>query len=391
MWWTKLIYLLLLVGLAIFSVLYIDSFAVILLLCALVLPVILFICLLWVKLASQVSLNCKKASCTVHESIPISLIAENHCPLFFPKVFATVRICHAFSEKPEKIQLRFPLHGNNQTELTFYVKADYCGALTIRIEKLYILDYFHLFRTKMKKFNNEIEILILPEKLDFALQETAPPVFSVESDQYAQDRAGDDPSEIFNIREYHEGDAVSRIHWKLSSKSDQLFIREFGFPIEKQILFVVEYLPEVFSDTEEKMQKIQAFLTLVYSFAIVLTKENYISGMAWHDENKLVYQSLRGKEQIPEIFRELYHAIDHMTLEAQDLREVLADRQYSSVTFMTNDSRAQLLPVLEHQTEAMQKNFVILTEEKNDFSPEQVAVRIIPPDRIAEGIAGLMI
>ena len=390
MWYIKLIYLILIIGLAVFCVLYIDSLAIVLFLCALAIPVILKCSLLWVKLTAHASLNCQKSSCTVQESVPVSVMIENHCPLFFPKVYASVSVCHAFSDTPESVRLRFPLHGNNTTKLTFYVKPDCCGAVTVRIDYLKILDALHLFHTKMKRLNDELELLVLPQKLEILLSETAEAVYSPESSHYAN-KAGDDPSEIFNIREYHAGDAVSRIHWKLSSKSDILFIKEFGYPIEKHVLLLVEYLSDSNTDSLSYMKEAQAFLTLIYSMALRLTEAKAHTVLAWHDGDKLVWHSLKSKEQIPDIFRELYLSLTHMAMDAQDLHEILAGQQYSSVTLLTNDTRAELLPVLERQTEAAQKNLAILTEKNLSFSSDSVSVRTILSGRIAETISGLII
>ena len=41
-----------------------------------------------------------------------------------------------------------------------------------------------------------------------------------------QNRKGNDPSEIFDIREYVPGDDIRSIHWKLSSKTDTLILKE---------------------------------------------------------------------------------------------------------------------------------------------------------------------
>lgn len=386
----KLIYLLLLAGLAVFSVLYIDSLAVILLICALILPVMLKICLLWVKLSAHASLQCNISSCTVHESIPVSVLIENRCPLFFPKVNTSVSVCHAFSHTPETIRLRFPLHGRNTTRLTFYIHAECCGAVQIQLQKLNVLDCFHLFHTKIKKQDDEIEILVLPQKLDLLLQETAEAVYTPESNRYA-DKAGDDPSELFNIREYHAGDAVSRIHWKLSSKSDKLLIKELGFPIEKQVLLLIEYLPGNDSDAMGKMQQAQAFLTLIYSMAVQLAESDMICVLVWCNNSRLIYKPLKSKNMLPEIFCELYHALDNMIMHTQNLREILAGQQYSSVTLITNDKHAQLLPVLENQTDAGQKNLAVMTEEPCFFSSDSVTVRSILPEQITESISGLVI
>ena len=390
MWYIKLIYLILLIGLAVFCVLYIDSLAIVLFLCALAFPVILKFSLLWVKFTAKASLSCQKSSCTVQESVPVSVMIENRCPLFFPKVYASVSVCHAFSDIPETVRLKFPLHGNNTTKLTFYVKPDCCGAVTVRIDNLKILDALHLFHTKMKRTDSELELLVLPEKLEILLSETAEAVYSPESNHYAN-KAGDDPSEIFNIREYHAGDAVSRIHWKLSSKSDILFIKEFGYPIEKHVLLLAEYLSDTNIDSLSYMQEAQAFLTLIYSVALRLTETEIHTVLAWHDGDKLVSHVLKSKEQIPALFRELYLSLTHMAMDAQDLHEILAGQQYSSVTLITNDTRAELLPVLERQTEAVQKNLAILTEKELSFTSDSVSVRTILSGRTAETISGLII
>ncbi|MBR4318656.1 MAG: DUF58 domain-containing protein, partial [Oscillospiraceae bacterium] len=368
----------------------IDSLAIVLFLCALVFPVILKLSLLWVKFTTKASLSCQKTSCTVQESVPVSIMIENRCPLFFPKVYASVSVCHAFSDIPESVRLKFPLHGNNTTKLTFYVKPDCCGAVTVRIDNLKILDAMHLFHTKMKRKDSELELLVLPQKMEILLSETAEAVYSPESNHYAN-KAGDDPSEIFNIREYHAGDAVSRIHWKLSSKSDILFIKEFGYPIEKHVLLLAEYLSDTNTDSLSYMQEAQTFLTLIYSVALRLAETEVHTVLAWHDGNKLVSHVLKSKEQIPALFRELYLSLTHMAMDAQDLHEILAGQQYSSVTLITNDTQAELLPVLERQTEAVQKNLAILTEKELSFTSDNVSVRTILSGQVAETISGLII
>ncbi|MBR0485834.1 MAG: DUF58 domain-containing protein [Oscillospiraceae bacterium] len=387
----KCIYLMLIIGLLIFSVLYIDSLAVVLLLCALILPVILKFCLLWLKCSSHASLNCSTAVCTVNHSVPVSVVIDNRCPLFFPKAYATVSVCHAFSTAPERIQLRFPLHGRNSTKLTFSIRPDCCGAVRIKIEKIRVPDCLRLSSIRMKKNNSELELLVLPELLHLAMQNTAEAVYAPESHRYA-DKPGDDSSEIFGIREYHSGDAVSRIHWKLSSKSeDKLFIKEFGYPIEKQVLLLAEYLPDTESDALVQMHRAQAFLTLIYSLAVYLTKSEDKAFLAWHDGTHLIYRSLQSEQELPDIFKELYRTLDRMTLEAQDLRDIFSGQQYSSVTLVTNDVNAEMLPVLEQQAEAKRKNLAVMTSETLVFQSDTVSVRRILPDALAEGVSGMVI
>lgn len=40
-----------------------------------------------------------------------------------------------------------------------------------------------------------------------------------------QNRKGNDPSEIFDIKDYTPGDDLRFVHWKLSGKADHLIMR----------------------------------------------------------------------------------------------------------------------------------------------------------------------
>lgn len=390
----KLCYLIFLAGLAVFYVLYIDSLALVLLLSALILPVLLKISLIWLKLSSHVSLTCSASSCNVNDSVPVAVVVENHCPLFFPKAHISVKIQHVFSEKSETIRLRFPLHGRNATKLTFYVKADCCGAVQVSLEEMKVLDNFHIFSTKLKKQNAGLELLVLPKKIYIPVSEEAESVYAPESNQYAN-KAGDDPSEIFNIREYHAGDAVSRIHWKLSSKSeDILFVKEFGFPVEKQVLLVAEYLPQAVTAGIQRMKQAQAMLTLIYSIASELTEQQQmLCTLAWYDSRTktLVRRNLQSAQELQGIFRELYHVLEYMTLDAQALRNALFGQQFSSVTLVTNDDSGELLPVLEQQVNANQKNLLVMTEKTLSLCSDWVTLQTVSPAEFTENISRIII
>ena len=56
---------------------------------------------------------------------------------------------------------------------------------------------------------------------------------SADSDRFSTYKKGDDPSEIFDIREYADGDKIQRIHWKLSSKTGDLMVKEGSLPLMK--------------------------------------------------------------------------------------------------------------------------------------------------------------
>ena len=45
---------------------------------------------------------------------------------------------------------------------------------------------------------------------------------------------------FFDIREYADGDKIQRIHWKLSSKTGDLMVKEGSLPLMKEIHIFID-------------------------------------------------------------------------------------------------------------------------------------------------------
>ena len=56
-----------------------------------------------------------------------------------------------------------------------------------------------------------------------------------------QNRKGNDLSEIFDIREYVPGDDIRSIHWKLSSKTDTLILKEASDPSHYNVVILPDF------------------------------------------------------------------------------------------------------------------------------------------------------
>ena len=54
--------------------------------------------------------------------------------------------------------------------------------------------------------------------------------FFGDSDIYDDIRPGYDPSELFDVREFQNGDRLQSVHWKLSARTDELMVKENSLP-----------------------------------------------------------------------------------------------------------------------------------------------------------------
>ncbi|MBR3630201.1 MAG: DUF58 domain-containing protein, partial [Oscillospiraceae bacterium] len=275
---SKLFYAVLVIALAIFYILYIDSLPLIMLLCVLAVPLFLKAGLLWLHFSSESELCIRQGGCRVGESVPVTLLLRSRCPFSFPRSIAELTVRHSFCTKSEPLQIRFPLQRNNITRLGFYVHADRCGIVEIRLKRLRVYDIFCLFRTNIRRTVDSMTILVLPEPLNLPILDEAPPVDHPDSERYSG-KPGDDSSEVFGIREYRPGDQVSRMHWKLSSRSDTLLVKDFSAPIRKNTLLYIAY-----RQTKDQHEA-EVLLQYSYSIAYALIQGGWICDLAWSEND----------------------------------------------------------------------------------------------------------
>lgn len=120
----------------------------------------------------------------------------------------------------------------------------HCGRLTCRVERLRVVDGLGLFALPVPRPQAR-SVLSLPHRLDLPL----PPALAGEEEAAGPltPRPGGGPGEDYDLRPYRPGDPVSAIHWKLSSKRDELVVRETLGGEKARVVITVE----LFGDAEQ--------------------------------------------------------------------------------------------------------------------------------------------
>lgn len=127
-------------------------------------------------------------------------------------------------------------------EIDFQAVSPSCGKLQIEIEQLRIVDPLGLFSKRVRR-GAEGAALVLPETFPVDIELRTPDLPDIESDHYSPVRAGDDPSELFGLRDYREGDPLRNIHWKLSEKYDRTVVREASLPVAHSVILMLDNCP----------------------------------------------------------------------------------------------------------------------------------------------------
>lgn len=143
-------------------------------------------------------------------------------------VLADVEIRNEMTGTLQKIHFVLPLRGR-EDRFELPIPADECGALHVSCTKAQVQDLLNLFQARTTPFP-AARTTVYPHGLSLELMLTGAMAGAPKGEGFRQNRKGSDPSETFENREYVPGDDIRSIHWKLSSKTDQLIIRQAGAP-----------------------------------------------------------------------------------------------------------------------------------------------------------------
>lgn len=203
----------------------------------LLLGVLLFLLVFGAAMGLLLRLDAKrlKVDFSVHaggregDAIPLILTVEKKGRLFVSQsILVELEVKNTMFGSSSTQVFLLTLAGKESRYETSAV-AEQCGEACISCRRAEVRDLLKLFRRRIEAFP-EIRTVLFPHETKLELILSRMTVGASKTDGLMQNRKGNDPSEIFDIREYVPGDDVRAIHWKLSGKTGTLILREASDP-----------------------------------------------------------------------------------------------------------------------------------------------------------------
>lgn len=181
----------------------------------------------------------------------------------------------------KKIRRRFGgliLPGQEETFWCEFETA-FCGNVEVILESVRLYDLFGIFYMK-RKVQRKAYVKIMPEFKLMPVEITrATREFQADAEEYSGEKKGDDPSELYQVREYRIQDSVRDIHWKLSAKEETFMVKERGFPLGCVVLVWID-----FAEKERSAAGFSRLLETAASLSITLAEQKCIHLAAWYEE-----------------------------------------------------------------------------------------------------------
>jgi uncharacterized protein (DUF58 family) len=372
-------YLVALVAVGLLSILYNTYYMGIIFLTIITIPFFLFAMLSYIYGRLKVDLVSVIHVAKKEEVIPVSIQIDN--PTIFPvsriKLYLTYK--NSYSMQKYRKNYVVSVDANTKTSVICNLYSEYAGNLEVSFETVRIYDYLKLFSLSKKK-KTQLTVAVLPVYYELPQNLlTSLHTRNVESDYYSAFKSGDDPSEVFSIREYREGDRQQRIHWKLSRKQNQLMIKEFSEPLNCSVLLFVDLcLPAGINRMIFMDSILECSLSLSYSF-LMAGQMHYFT---WYDEKNGACTRIRVAQE-----KDLFEAVDgllHVMPYAPAVDALTAyeaeypKEQYSNLIFITGEQPRKRTEGLS-QLKAMSRQVIYLGEIDSQpgskYYPSEVIVR----------------
>lgn len=149
----------------------------------------------------------------------------NHSVLPAPFMEADLRIPGKRSLGCVLKRVRVAISPSGDYVLRKNVRFAYRGTYDVGIDTVTVYDLFKIFRVNIRLYNYR-SIYVMPRR--FTLGKRFQNSVSDSQTDIRRNITGIERSDIAEIREYLPGDQMKNIHWKLSSKSDELQVKHYN-------------------------------------------------------------------------------------------------------------------------------------------------------------------
>lgn len=218
---------------------------------------------------------------------------ENGTWLPLCRIGLRLRLSNLLTGQSEVRRCRLSAQARGRNTAEYRLASAHCGRLAITADCCRIYDPFGIFGVRVQRIA-PAQATVQPKGFVQTIFVSADANCPDDSESYAPDRAGYDLGEVYQLRDYQPGDSLRQMHWKLSSKLDQLVIREPSLPVSRSVLVFWERTQHA------APEEIDAQADVVVTCCRSLLEAGVQFTIAWNDaaEQRCVSRQIRNMDEL---------------------------------------------------------------------------------------------
>lgn len=223
-----------------------------------------------------------------------------------------------FREKKIRKKKKIVWDPQEGDSITVSEMIDECDSYYIRLCSVAWEDLTGIYKVK-KELKEQISFLVMPKRYEMGFMK----------EQIARRDLMEQGFEYDGVRQYREGDRISRVHWNLYAATGGLLVRKNEEEEEERVRIGLS-LSEVSKD------RISDYLTTFYSISFFLTLQGVIQEIYYGQHKYLLCQMEQYEELFTDIFCEEWklssESMEHfykipLCEKGQDLKKFLYDME----------------------------------------------------------------
>ncbi|MCC8042281.1 MAG: DUF58 domain-containing protein [Oscillospiraceae bacterium] len=251
----RIVYLFLLIAAVIFYLLFSGDISFYLLCTLILLPLLLGVLLLLCSKKITVSFECGKTVYEKGDTARIKAVIKNDFPLPVSRVKITLKAEYSMGGEDYTIELKAPAAAKGTAVVYCEIASAHCGKVNVTPISVRVYDLLGLGARSVPADTGGYTLLFIPPRPDEDSPLPAVDVINLSSVQNAKISAGGD--NIYGFREFAQGDKISMIHYKLSSRFDKDYVRIMCGDDNDKLLIIPDF-DAVFSD-KDNMPRLDAY------------------------------------------------------------------------------------------------------------------------------------
>ncbi|NLT09828.1 MAG: DUF58 domain-containing protein [Ruminococcus sp.] len=366
MFLTKILFIVLIIICAAFYILYIWDFALVLLIVMIAIPVIMFLSVFITKKLISAEFALKDNTVAKNEPFPVQLCINNRSILPIGKAEVRIEYYNLFSNQITSFDLFVPIQARNSQRVTFQLNSRFCGIINIRTVYINIFDPLRIFRFRIGK-GISTQISVMPEGHEINGTVNYTDRVNEESSMFSENKPGDDPSEVFDLREYIPGDKLNRIHWKLSSKKDDFIVKDYSLPIDVPSTIFLNL--KCYEDSEYTLPVFDTLIETLISLSQFMLENERMHNVIYYSSRykNFIEKTINAPDELAELVKEIIDSFSD-NLYCKCPEDYLYDNSLSlaSFVFLSSVPDGTVLPFIDENIDADIKNAVLVVRSVNE-------------------------
>lgn len=194
---------------------------------------------------------------------------------------------------------------DQENEFEVPLDVEECGEIVISCQHVWARDLLGVSQIALAPFRT-MHTILYPERANLQVELSRATIGIPHSEGMMQNRKGNDPSEMFDIREYVPGDDIRSIHWKLSGKTESLILRQASEPSHYNVVMLPDFGLEGLNDTVTP-KEINGAVAAGIAVGEKLLRQNVSFCMAVPTENGLQVYEIQNEWDLRKMIPQWFH------------------------------------------------------------------------------------